>query len=64
MFKYQEISTKLVSGSQVILHRIVAYTFLVGLPESLSDTLDHINKNPLDNRAVNLRWAVIPKKAT
>ncbi len=43
--------------SRVIrVHRIIAFTFL-GPPSDPSYTVDHINQQRGDNRAVNLRWA-------
>ena len=40
------------------LHRIIAFTFLGPPPDKLSVyTVDHINRNKEDNRAVNLQWA-------
>lgn len=40
----------------ICVHRIIAFTFL-GKPADPSYTVDHINRQRGDNRAVNLRWA-------
>ena len=37
------------------IHQLVALTFIEN-PEN-KPTIDHINKNPTDNRVCNLRWA-------
>lgn len=41
-----------------LVHRLVAYAFL-GYPPDGKDSVDHINRNPKDNRLVNLRWSDI-----
>jgi hypothetical protein len=45
-----------VDGRTYLVHRLVALAF-VGPPPSPSHTVDHINRNPDDNRVANLRWA-------
>ena len=44
------------SFQTINLHRIVAYTFL-GPPPTPHHTVDHVNRDPSDNRVANLRWA-------
>jgi len=51
---YRVITNK-VSRKPVLFHRILGELFI---PNSLNKrTIDHINRNKLDNRVVNLRWA-------
>lgn len=40
----------------VLLHRVIAYTFL-GNPANANDTVDHIDRDRSNNRVDNLRWA-------
>lgn len=40
----------------VLLHRVIAYTFL-GNPSNSNDTVDHVDRDRSNNRADNLRWA-------
>ncbi len=44
------------------VHSVVARTFL-GEPKSIDLTPDHINREPEDNRVVNLRWATMEQQA-
>ena len=48
-----------VGTSRKMLHVLVARAFpeIVGVPKEDQNTVDHINQNKADNRAVNLRWA-------
>lgn len=39
----------------VLLHRVIAYTFL-GKPSNSNDTVDHVDRDRSNNRADNLRW--------
>ena len=46
-----------IHGKKTFVHRLVAYAFLGPPPPSLENpTVDHLNMNPSDNRAVNLEW--------
>lgn len=45
-----------VGGKTYLVHRLIAFAFL-GPPPSSSHTVDHINRDPTDNRVSNLRWA-------
>ena len=38
------------------LHRLIAIAFKLPNPDN-KPTIDHINRNPADNRLINLRWA-------
>jgi hypothetical protein len=38
------------------LHRLIAIAFNLPNPEN-KPTIDHINRDPSDNRLINLRWA-------
>jgi hypothetical protein len=39
------------------LHRLIAKAFIINPNPDLFVMVDHINRNPLDNRVENLRWA-------
>lgn len=45
-----------VDGKTYLVHRLVALAFLGPAPSS-SHTVDHLNRDPDDNRSSNLRWA-------
>lgn len=52
--------------NNMLFHRLVAEAFpdIVGTVSSdQSMTVDHINRNRRDNRAVNLRWATKSEQA-
>ena len=44
-----------INGKNYRVHRLIAETFIPN-PEGLRE-IDHINRNPSDNRVENLRWA-------
>lgn len=50
------VGTKLLTGKQVLLHR-----FLLNVPKNVK--IDHINRDPLDNRKSNLRICIQKQNA-
>ena len=50
-------------ATTVRIHRLVAETFLPNNDPDNKIVVDHINRNPFDNRACNLRWATLSENA-
>ena len=42
--------------NSVLVHRLLAFTFVHNPRPDIFKTVDHINNNPYDNRVTNLRW--------
>ena len=42
--------------NSVLVHRLLAFTFVHNPRPDIFKTVDHINHNPYDNRVTNLRW--------
>ena len=45
-----------INKKNVPIHNLVAKHFIENDQPDIKDTIDHINENKLDNRAVNLQW--------
>lgn len=45
-----------INGKHYSVHRLVGETFIGPIPENKQE-IDHISRNPQDNRVENLRWA-------
>jgi hypothetical protein len=50
------LNLQLEKGKQILLHRLIAFIANLPHPEG-HDTVDHIDRETLDNREANLRWA-------